>query len=210
MAKKLYIGFVLDETGSMISVKQQTIAGFNECIENLKKDKANVEVLFTLAKFNSEKYELVYSNVALDFVGKLTDQNYRPDAYTPLYDAIAKTINSYGNVEGKKKQHVLLIIQTDGLENASKEYNQKTVFDMIKEKKDKGWSFMFLGADQDAFIASERIGISRGSTMSYNSADTQQTIGRGVAMAAAFYTQTGGKQTEDIVVESQTKKGDEE
>jgi hypothetical protein len=198
MSKKMYVCFILDETGSMNEVKAATISGFNEYIEGLKADETASGVLFSLTKFNSNKHEIVYSNVPLSFVAKLSDRNYRPESMTPLYDAIGKTIASMSGLEGKK-QHVLFIIQTDGLENDSKEYTQKHIFDLIKEKKEKGWTFVFLGADQDAYAASSKIGISYGNTMSYDSVNTKDTIAYAAVNLTRSYTSTGGAQSESLV-----------
>jgi len=197
MAKTMRVSFILDETGSMQTVKEATISGFNEYIDTLAKDKASENVLFTLTKFNANKIDIVLNNVEISKVPHLTGETYRPTDLTPLYDAIGKTINSLGGLKGKK-QHVLVVIQTDGLENASKEYDRKKIFDMINEKKDKGWAFIFLGADQDAYIVSESIGVSRGNTMSYNSQDTQKTL-RGMADATVCYASAGGMRTTNLV-----------
>ncbi|MDD1777641.1 MAG: VWA domain-containing protein [Candidatus Helarchaeota archaeon] len=178
MTKKLHISFILDETGSMNDVKGQTIAGFNEYIDNLKKGEASSKALFTLTKFNSEKVEIVCDDVSLACVNKLTNENYNPDHMTPLYDAVGKTIKSLESKMKGKKQHALVIIQTDGQENASREYTRQNIFSMIEDKKKLGWTFAFLGADQDAYLASVLIGISKGNTM--------------------CYAKSGGKPTEDL------------
>jgi len=186
------VSFVLDETGSMQSVKGQTISGFNEYIETLRKDKTAKNMRFTLTKFNSGKMEVKHSGVKLEDVELLTDANYQPNECTPLYDAIGRTINNLGMVD-----KALVIIQTDGQENASREYDRSKIFDLISSKKKFGWTFAFLGADQDAWAASGAIGISKGNTISYASADTTKTIGM-AAVATCAYSRTGGASTVDF------------
>jgi len=111
-----------------------------------------------------------------------------------LYDAILSTIG-----ETKSEDSVLFIIMTDGLENVSVEATRDDVFKAIEEKKKEGWSFVFLGADQDAWAASGSIGIDQGSTMSFASARTGETfntlcvathchVHRGVENVSDFFT----------------------
>lgn len=114
---KIQISFILDETGSMQTYKQETMAGFNEYIKGLRESDEAKKMKFTLTKFNSNKVEMVYDSVKLNKVAELNDENYLPDASTPLYDAIGRTIRA---LETKGSDHCLVVIQTDGLENASK------------------------------------------------------------------------------------------
>lgn len=194
MKKKVLVSFILDETGSMEVVKQQTISGFNEYIQTLRKDKNSKDMLFTLTKFNSDKVEVVSDGVELEKVITLDSKNYKPSALTPLYDAIGATINSLEAKVKGKKQAVLVVIQTDGEENASKEFTREKIFTLIDDKKKLGWTFAFLGADQDAWQVSSQLGIAVGNTMNYVSADTSKTL-RGMATATVGYVSSGGQQT---------------
>lgn len=196
MGKKMLVSFVLDETGSMLSVKDQTISGFNEYIQTLRNDDSADDIRFTLTKFNSSKTEVVYDSARVADVEPLTHESYQPNSTTPLYDAIGRTIRSVDGAK-KNKDSALVIIQTDGLENASKEYTQQGIFDLIEERKKDGWTFVFLGADQDAYAASDQFGISRGNTVSYASAETQSTLRR-VAKATTSYTSRSGQQTDEF------------
>jgi len=193
--KPLVICFILDETRSMEAIKSETMGGFNEYLEILKNDESSKSALFALTKFNSDKIELVYDGIPLEKVEPLSDQNYHPAAITPLYDAIGKTISTL-----KIKQEsspVLLVIQTDGQENASKEFTKQKVQDLIKERQTVGWTFAFLGADIDAYTASSAIGISKGSTAKYSGAKSLAAFRR-LARAATTYTETGGKPTDNF------------
>ena len=174
----MLVSFILDETGSMSVVKQQTISGFNEYIGTLKKEKNAKNILFTLTQFDSLHVSVIYDSVKLEDVADRNDENYRPGAMTPLYDAIGKTIRALEKKLKGEKQSALVIIQTDGEENASKEYNHKDIFNLIDEKKKLGWTFVFLGANQDKYLASQAYGIPLGNTMSYSYAQTDSEIGR--------------------------------
>ncbi len=195
MAKKMLVSFILDETGSMQRVKGQTISGFNEYVNTLKSGDSANDIQFTLTKFNSEKVEVVHTAVSLNEVDKLTENTYHPGHLTPLYDAVGRTIASIS-----KKKRVLIVIQTDGAENASQEYTRKDIFDLITEKKAKEWTFVFLGADQDAWAAGQAMGLDKGNVMSYASADTHGAL-RTLATATMSYVSRDGAKTASFFVD---------
>jgi len=167
---KTYVSFILDETGSMKSVYQQTISGFNEYLNALKQNPKGVH--FTLTQFNSEKVELVHDSVKLKTVPELTTATYRPNNMTPLYDAIGRTIDAIG----RDKENVIIVIQTDGYENASKEYTRQMIYDLVKRKQEDGWTFVFLGADIDAYGAAMDIGVITSNTLNYAGVATKSTL----------------------------------
>ena len=112
------VSYILDETGSMMGFKTQTISGFNEYIKTLKADKL-VKYKMTLTRFNSNSISIDYLDKPIADVPELTSDTYRPRDLTPLYDAIGKTIT---DIESKKAvgKDILFVIMTDGQENASK------------------------------------------------------------------------------------------
>ncbi len=175
--KKVSVCLVLDETGSMETVREQTISGYNEYLASLKKQG---NMAFTLVKFDSSKVETVHDAIPIEDVPELNRDTYSPGAMTPLYDAIGQTIKTVDAQKGKP--NVIFTILTDGYENASVEYTNKQIADMITEREGKGWTFAFLGANQDAWAVSQGLGMARGNTMTYAQAKTGQTF---VALAAA-------------------------
>ncbi len=197
--KTLVVNFVLDETGSMGVCRDATISGFNEYVEELLKRKERI--LFTLTKFNSEKIEVTHAGVPVKDVSRLHQGNYVPAALTPLYDAIAKTVKA--TEEALKAKHgkpsVLCVIMTDGQENASRENTREAIYRLIKEKEAEGWTFVYLGANYDAWDVGQSIGLAQGNTMSY--AGTPSGTQAGITIAAtatADYLASGGKQTKDF------------
>lgn len=181
---KTLVAYVLDETGSMLEVKDATIDSFNEYIASLKKDKKN-KYLFTLTQFNSQKMQTT-PVVSLHQVEKLSDDNYRPDFVTPLVDAVYETIENVDKEMNKMSalpKRTLVVIQTDGLENASRKHTTDQLEKLIKDKKENhDWDFIFLGADQDAWVQASQFGIRRDWTVSYFKNDsairsTSQTLG---------------------------------
>ncbi len=158
----LNIHFLLDETGSMETVKQATIDGFNEYVRTLWERKEQ-DILFSFATFDSERFTRRCESVKLDDVPELTAESYNPGSMTNLYDAVARTIRA---ADGQS--NVLVVIMTDGQENSSKEFSQRMINDMITERRSsKGWEFAFLGANQDAWATGRTLGISQGSSIGY-------------------------------------------
>ena len=167
-----YVYFLLDQTGSMGSYLSQTISGFNEYINSLKKQKG---FRLSLTLFNSAETELRYKELDISKVEELNDKTYIPDNTTPLYDALGKAITE-AEKSRDKKDKVLFVVFTDGLENASKEYDFKKISEMISEKRKDGWEFVYLGANQDAWDVGGRIGISLDNISSFNQDKTGKTF----------------------------------
>jgi hypothetical protein len=152
---------VLDRSGSMQSIGTSTVEGFNSFIKEQKA--AEGEANITLVQFDSE-YQVDYKNQPInETVDLILGETFVPRAMTALFDAVGRTIN-----ETKTKNDVVFVIITDGMENASREFDKKNVFEMIKEKETKGWNFIFLGANQDAIQAGGELGIKAGNSMTYN------------------------------------------
>lgn len=193
-AGKTYILFVLDESGSMGVCREDTISGFNEFIGELKKEHADDEVLFTLTKFNTE-FIPVHTAVALVDVPELSHDTYQPEGLTALYDAVAHTVKNIDkNV--KKKDRALVIIMTDGQENSSKENTRDSVFVLISEKEKLGnWTFTYLGANQDSWLAGNAIGMSAGNISNYDTKNTRKAFQR---MARATLNYAGGAQGQSV------------
>jgi Mg-chelatase subunit ChlD len=177
--KPVLVVYILDETGSMMSVKDATISGFNEYVETLERAKGSKGSKMTLISFNSDQgAKRRYSAVPIGSVKRLTARDYEPSASTPLYDAVLEGI---ADGDEAKNHDIVLVIQTDGEENASKRGTRDEVFRQIEQRKKSGWAVVFLGADQDAWQAAQLMGIARGATISYDNTPA----GTGSAMKAA-------------------------
>lgn len=164
------ITIVLDRSGSMESIKDDTIGGFNSFLEDQKETPG--DDLLTLIQFDN-RYEVVHDAVPLSEVKPLNGKTFVPRASTALLDAIGRAINSTGArlatmKEEDRPEQVIFVIVTDGYENASQEFSRKQVFDMIDHQTEKySWQFVYLGANQDAIKVASNLGISAGSSMSY-------------------------------------------
>lgn len=184
---------VLDKSGSMDSVKDDTIGGFNTMLADQKKITGDIHV--TLALFD-DQYELVHDGALIANIKELTTETYVPGGYTALLDAVGKTIDNVGarlakTPEEERPAKVILAILTDGGENSSKEYKKQTIADKIKHQTEKyQWQFLFLGANQDAFAAGGDLGVAQGATTNF------VVTGRGVCAAySAISSYTSGCRT---------------
>lgn len=182
------INFLLDKSGSMNEVLDSTISGFNEYLDSQKS--AEGRTLFSLTTFNTQgaasqaSIQSVYVGKPVAEVPALTRQSYVPGGMTPLYDAIGETLARVEDrIEGseEKPDVVLFVIMTDGLENKSREYTAASIKPLIERaEKELGWTFVFLGANQNVWAAGATLGISKGNvldyTASYRSGDVQDTF----------------------------------
>jgi hypothetical protein len=163
--------FILDRSGSMGIIKNDTVGNFNSFIEEQKKLLGDCD--FSLVLFDHE-YNLLINKKNIYNVENLTDKTYVPRGNTALLDAIGRTINDVGNrlyntYEANRPSQVIFVILTDGEENHSKEFTSTQIADMIKHQTDNySWKFLFLGANQDSFLTSEGLNIDLKNTMNYN------------------------------------------
>lgn len=171
---KTLVTFLLDRTGSMENVRDDTIGAFNSYLETLQDGDAE-EVFFSLLTFDSVSVDKVHVNMAVKEVPPLDRDAFVPRAWTPLIDASVKTIRAVEKSVNGGDAKVVICILTDGDENASTEHNWTELNALIKEKTAAGWQFNFMGAGIDAYKQGQRMGISAGQTMSYNSADPLAT-----------------------------------
>ena len=156
------IVFILDRSGS--------IGGFNATIEKQKKLDGTCYVS-TVMFANQSK--VIHDRVRLDEIEKMTENDYQVGGGTALLDAIGRSIHHIGNVHKYARPedvpaHTIFIITTDGMENASRQYDSSTVKRMISRQQEKyGWEFIFLAANIDAVETADRIGIRRERAANY-------------------------------------------
>jgi hypothetical protein len=166
------ITIVLDRSGSMASIANATINGFNSFLSEQKEVKG--EALLTLVQFDHE-FELLFEGQEINKVVPLSSETFIPRGMTALLDAIGKTINlTKERIRSQKHpEHppkVIFVIITDGYENNSNIYDRSRIFEMItKRKKKNDWQFVFLGANQDAIHEAQFIGIPKEKAMTFAS-----------------------------------------
>lgn len=167
-AKKSHVTLVLDRSGSMSSCKTDTEGGVNEFINEQKNQEGEVSV--SILEFDTE-LDYVCENIPAKEVGKYT---LEPRGMTALLDAIGKAVNDTGKYlaglpEEQRPALVTIMIVTDGHENSSREFNTKTIKDMIEHQQEKyNWQFSYLGANQDAFLVGGQLGFNAGDIANYD------------------------------------------
>lgn len=165
------IVFILDRSGSMAGLEDDTIGGFNAMIQKQKRESGEAYVSTILFDNYSE---VVHDRVDIQKVQPMTRKEYYVRGCTALLDAVGKAIHHIGNVhkyarEEDRPEKTLFVITTDGMENASREYTYDRVRKMIEYEKEKyGWEFLFLGANIDAAKEAARFGISEDRAANYH------------------------------------------
>ena len=165
------IVFILDRSGSMGGLESDTIGGFNAMIEKQKKEKG--EALVSTVLFD-DRTEVLHDRIPLEKIEPMTDSQYWVRGCTALIDAIGGAIRHISNVhkyirEEDVPEHTIFIITTDGMENASRQYSSTEVKRMIGAQKERGWEFLFLGANIDAVETARHFGIAEDRAVTYRS-----------------------------------------
>src|SRR5690554_6675091 len=180
--KKTLFHFVLDKSSSMSDCKESTIMGFNqqlETIKELQKEFPDQEYSVSLTTFDNH-VENTFNQISIQSFKKLTPQMYRPSGCTALLDAIGTAINQIRMTNESKilnnEMSVIMVILTDGMENASREFNFHQIAGMIQELERTSWSFSFLGEDIDAFHTSKMLNIREENVMSFNKSDMGEVM----------------------------------
>ena len=164
--------FILDRSGSMAGLESDTIGGFNSLIAKQKKEDG--QALVSTVLFD-DRSDVLHDRVPLDKIAPMTDDDYFVRGCTALLDAVGGAIHHIGNVHKyarpeDRPEKTMVIITTDGMENASKRYTYEKVKSMIERQKEKyGWEFIFLGANIDAVEVAGRFGISEDRAANYRS-----------------------------------------
>lgn len=150
MKKRIFNLLILDESGSMSSVKKETIDNINETLQTIKtsqKENPEQEYFVSLVTFNS-KSKTLYDCVNVENVKEITHEDYYPNCSTALYDTMGDSLNKLRK-HVAEEDNVLVTIITDGYENASVEYKREQIQALVQDLKSKGWVFVYLGANHD-------------------------------------------------------------
>ncbi len=155
--------FILDRSGSMSHLTNDTIGGFNSLIEQHRNEKTKVTVILF-----DNKYECIYKNIPIAEMPELTRETYYARGSTALLDAIGHAV-----VSAKDVGKTLCVIITDGEENSSNTFNYAVIKEIVKIKRENSWEFLFIGANIDAFAVGSNIGITYNANYTNNSIGTQ-------------------------------------
>ncbi len=203
MESQTHVTFVLDSSGSMSKIADDTRGGFNTFLMEQREEEGEATV--TLYDFDST-VDLVYRESDIADAEKLDTDNYRPGGKTALHDAMARAIDEtddyVAGVEAAKTvDNVIVVVLTDGKENAS-ETPQDVVRERVEEHREEhGWEFLFIGANQDAALTAEQMGMDRDKSLDMahdgdGAEAAQQSVSASVSRAREQGT-TGGFSQED-------------
>ncbi|MCA1321012.1 VWA domain-containing protein [Bacillus tianshenii] len=170
--------FLLDRSGSMSGLEQDTIGGFNTFIQKLCEHEG--DTLLTTVLFDSQ-YEILWNGVDAKSV-TLTDNDYFVRGTTALLDAVGKTILDVGHrlantEEDQRPKNVIFVITTDGEENSSREFTYAKVRDLIHHQQEKySWEFIFMGANIDSEREAGNLGISKEMAYNFEATETGMAV----------------------------------
>ena len=179
-AENVHAAILIDRSGSMNGLASDVIGGYNEFIENQGNLQATGEFVLTAVQFDDdEPFKVIHDAAPLSSVPSMTSADYQPRGLTPLFDALGTLIKT---IEKRVAASIvpedqIVVVFSDGLENASNEWTREALFKLITKKENEGWTFIFNGANQDSYGTGAGLGIKGKNTANF-SAD-----GRGVREA---------------------------
>lgn len=172
----IHITCLLDISGSMSSIREDSIGGFNTFLQQQQESKIG-NAFLTVHLFDN-KFETLYENLPIHDVKPLTAAQFVPRGSTALTDALGKTLTDLLAVNNKNN---IIVILTDGGENASKTFTAESVRKLTTQCEEKNWQFIYLGANQDSFSVTSNYGITKGFTANY----VASAVGTRAAYASA-------------------------
>ena len=193
--------FILDRSGSMSGLESDTIGGFNGMIERQKKEGNDINVTTVLF---DDRVDIIHDRFPINQVKPLTDEDYYVRGCTALLDAVGTSIAKIDNIqshlpEENRASKVMFVITTDGMENSSIEYTYPAIKKLIEARKEKGWEFLFLGANIDAAAEAEKIGIARNRSVTYeNDSEGVTRNFEAVGKAMACYSRCASPNVTDM------------
>jgi len=180
---------ILDRSGSMLTIKTDIEGGFDQFM--LEQSNLDGECYVTLAQFDSEGIDTVFSDLSVDQVPPL---DLKPRGMTPLLDAIGRTVAQFDDrFKDDKPDRVMVVIITDGQENWSQEYTLDSVKQIIERHEKDGWKFVYLGANVDAFAEAGSMGVAQNASMGYVASSDGVSNMYGAASAAVTDYRRGGR-----------------
>ena len=172
-ANQTHIVVLLDHSGSMSSIANDVIGGFNQLIKDQRANGPDAKV--TLVQFDSQDpQEVIVAGAPISEIIELTPETFIPRGGTPLLDSTGLLIGrirvevAAREATGRPKQDILFVSITDGEENQSSEYTLQQIKKLVKECEKEGWTFVFVSAALDAYGDAQRIGVKQGNIQAFD------------------------------------------
>ena len=187
---------ILDKSGSMESIRQAAVSGFNETLNGIKKAQEKYadtqEHYVTLVAFCSCETKQIFDRVPVTEARHLTMDDYQPCCCTPLYDAMGFTLTTMRkHVKDIDDAVVVVTIITDGMENDSKEYTGATVKQLVEQLKGEGWTFTYMGANQNSVEVAFNLSIRNARNFEYSEDGMVGTMAKDTSTRMRFYGRMG-------------------
>lgn len=189
---QVYNVIILDKSGSMESIRQAAVSGFNETLNGIKKAQEKYaesqEHYVTLVAFCSCETKQIFDKVPVTEARHLTMEDYQPCCCTPLYDAMGFTLATMRkHVKEIEDAVVVVTIITDGMENDSKEYTGAAVKELVEQLKGEGWTFTYMGANQNSVEVAFNLSIRNSRDFDYSSEGTMRTMAKDSSTRMNFF-----------------------
>lgn len=209
--KTTVVHLLIDQSGSMQGTRKSTVDGINEYINTLKEDGGKYKVSLTLFDSGMEnelRLDKPWNNIYIDDVPELTLEDYNPSGGTPLHDAFCTTLD---DMKDRKDEKYLFVVLTDGHENTSKRFTAKNMKELKEKLEEKdNWTFVYLGANQDAFTTSAMYGFTSSNTSNFNTTDSGTNIMfASLGSATRSYSASAAMSTGSYFTPEQQKKNEE-
>lgn len=184
---------ILDRSGSMGCIRRAAVDGFNETLAGIKKAQEKFEKtqehFVTLVAFCCCETEYIFDKVPVAEARPLSLEDYRPCCGTPLYDAMGFTLTQMQKHMAALTDAVVVVtIITDGMENSSREYTGSAIRRLVSELREDGWTFTYMGANQDSVEVAMTLSIRNARNFDYSSEGTMHTMQRDAATRLNFYS----------------------
>ena len=182
-AEAVHVSFLIDRSGSMSGMVGDVIGGYNEFVKEQQATEG--DCTFTAVQFDTgEPFKVTVDAMKIAKVPELTAADYQPRGGTPLLDALGMLLESVTKREEglKVAEDQIVVVFTDGHENASHLWSRERLFAVVEEKKEAGWTFVFMGANQDSYAMGRDLGFDRENIQNYRG------DGRGTRMAMKSFS----------------------
>ena len=182
---------ILDASGSMSSIYNQALSGVNETIQTInlgQKKHPELQQFLTLASFNSgsDYLNVKYSVSPIEEVKEITKEDYVPNGCTALYDAMGEMISELRRIV-TPEDRVLVTVITDGYENSSIHWTGSQVKSLVEELRQTGWTFTYIGANQDVESVAFSIGIRNSLAFEETDAGTRKMFAKEKQARMSFF-----------------------
>ena len=191
---------ILDRSGSMECIRQAAVEGFNETLAGIKKAQEKFaetqDHFVSLVTFCSCETKHVFDKTPAAEAFPLKMEDFQPCCTTPLYDAMGITLTAmHKHVKEIEDSVVVVTIITDGMENASCEYNGKTIKELVERLRGEGWTFTYMGANQDAVEVAMKLSIRNSRNFAYSNESTRASMEKDASTRMNFFSRLASFRT---------------